>query len=69
MLPFCLEPSHPKCALKEGVVYGTHWDAPDQRTCCHLESSTMYKSKGIQKKKVQYAGNSIILHQNTFVSS
>jgi hypothetical protein len=29
----------------------------------------MYKSKGIQKKKVQYAGNSIILHQNTFVSS
>jgi hypothetical protein len=45
-----LKQSPPKFTQKNGVVYGTPWDAPDQRTCCHF-AQNMYKSEGIQKKR------------------
>jgi hypothetical protein len=31
---------------KKDVVYGTPWDAPDQRKCCHF-AQNMHKSEGI----------------------
>src|ERR1700738_3569591 len=42
----------PEIYTKKGVVYGTPWDAPDQRTCCHFAQTN--HPRNLHKKRVLF---------------
>src|ERR1700738_3660539 len=42
----------PEIYIKKGVVYGTPWDAPDLRTCCHFAQTN--HPRNLHKKRVLF---------------
>src|ERR1700738_1746396 len=47
-----LKPITPEIYIKKGVVYGTPWDAPDLRTCCHFAQTN--HPRNLHKKRVLF---------------